>query len=132
MKAKPTLPAPGDDAFRTKNLTMDSKDVEPIAIDSRAQDDEPVPDPELHQRTIAEAVEQHRPALVLFSTPVYCVSQFCGPDVEALAQLQLPITRIGAVFIHIEIWNDFPERVVNERPPTGSTATATSPNHGST
>ena len=72
VKDRAALPPPGDRALRPKNLTMDSKDVEPVAIDSRAQDDEPVPDPELHQWTIAEAVEQHRPALVLFATPVYC------------------------------------------------------------
>ncbi|HEY6568299.1 MAG TPA: hypothetical protein VI341_12360 [Actinomycetota bacterium] len=115
VKVGSTLPAPGDRALRTENLTMDSKGVEPVAIDSRAQGDEPVPDPELHRWTIAEAIGQHRPALVLFSTPVYCLSQFCGPDAEALAQLAKDYPD-RAVFIHIEIWNlNTPdEKIANE------------------
>jgi hypothetical protein len=115
VKPQPSLPAPGDRALRTKNLTMGSKGVDAVAIDSRAQDAEPVPDPELHRWTIAEAIEQHRPALVLFSTPVYCVSQFCGPDVEALADLAKDYPD-RAVFIHVEIWNLFTqdEKIANE------------------
>jgi hypothetical protein len=115
VKGESSLPAPGDRALRTKNLTMASKDVEPSAIDSRAQDGEPVPDPELHRWTIADAIAQQRPALVLFSTPVYCTSQFCGPDAEALAQLAKDYMD-RAVFIHIEIWNLFTqdEKIANE------------------
>ncbi len=41
------LPATGRKA--TENLTIDSKGVPPAAIDSRALDGAPVPDPELHQ-----------------------------------------------------------------------------------
>ena len=117
VQERNTLPAPGDRALRSDNLTLASKGVEPVAIDSRAQDDEPVPDPELHRWTIADAVAQHRPALVLFSTPVYCLSQFCGPDAEALAQLAKDFED-RAVFIHIEIWNLFTqeEKILNEVP----------------
>ncbi|MFN8232078.1 MAG: hypothetical protein U0V56_00870 [Actinomycetota bacterium] len=42
---EPNLLIPGDDALRTRNLTMDSEDAPPQAIDSRAQDGNPVPDP---------------------------------------------------------------------------------------
>lgn len=110
---KPLLPAPGDHALATKNLTMDSKDVPPAAIDSRALDGAPVPDPDLHQTTIAAALAAHRPILVIFATPTFCKSLFCGPSVdgvEALAQRY----RDRAVFIHIEIWRDFNKSVINQ------------------
>jgi hypothetical protein len=109
---KHSLPAPGDRAQPTENLTIDSTGVPPAAIDSRALDGAPVPDPDLHQTTIADALAQQRPILVLFSTPTYCVSLMCGPEtdgLEALAQ-QYPDR---AVFIHVEIWRDYQKSVVN-------------------
>ena len=111
--AKHALPAPGQPALKTDNLTLDSKGVPPSAIASRALDGAPIPDPDLHRWTIAEAIAQHRPVVVVFATPTYCQSQFCGPEtdgVEALAK------KYGnrAVFIHIEIWRDFQKSVVNK------------------
>jgi hypothetical protein len=108
----PAYPAPGQPALKTANLTM-ADDANPQAIDSRAQDGAPVPDPELHQDTIASAIAAHRAALVLFATPVYCTSQFCGPTTDALQKLAKtgPST---ADYIHIEIWNDFQKSVVNK------------------
>ena len=64
-----------------------SSHVDPAAIDSRAQGGAPVPDLELHRATIAGAIAAHRAALVLFATPVYCMSQFCGPSTDALEQI---------------------------------------------
>jgi hypothetical protein len=106
VKIEPALPAPGQQALPTKNLTMSSKGVEPVAIDSRAQGDEPVPDPDQHRWTISKALAEGRPSLVLFATPVYCTSQFCGPTAEALTELAKAYPD-KAEFIHIEIWKDF-------------------------
>lgn len=109
---EPNLLIPGDDALRTRNLTMDSEDAPPQAIDSRAQDGNPVPDPELHRFTIARAIAERRPALVLFATPLYCTSQFCGPSVDGLEQLSQAYPD-RAVYIHVEIWRDYQESVIN-------------------
>ena len=113
VAAAPALPAPGQPALKTDNLTLSSKGVPPSAIDSRALDGAPIPDPDLHRWTIADAIAQHRPIVVVFATPTYCQSRFCGPEtdgVEALAK------RYGdrAVFIHIEIWRDFQKSVINK------------------
>jgi hypothetical protein len=113
VKPKPSLPAPGDEALATKNLTIGSKGVDPVSIDSRAQGDQPIPDPQLHRWTIADALKQGRPALVLFATPVYCISRFCGPDTDALAGLAKAYPD-RAVYIHIEIWKDFDHSVANQ------------------
>ena len=113
VATEPALPAPGQRALRTRNLTMDSRDEPPGAIDSRAADGGPVPDPELHRWTIADAIEQGRPALVSFATPVYCESLLCGPvvdEVERLAQRYAD----RAVFIHVEIFYDNPAGEINE------------------
>ena len=65
---------------------MDSK-VRAGAIDSMADGGGEIPDPELHEWSIADAIDQGRPALVLFGTPAYCESQFCGPEVTELQRL---------------------------------------------
>jgi hypothetical protein len=111
VKAQPALPAPGQEAFHTQNLTMASK-VDPQAIDSRAIDGAKVPDPELHQHTIAQAIAAGKPALVLFSTPVYCQSQFCGPSTDALEQIATAHPN-EAYYIHIEIWGDYAKGQIN-------------------
>jgi hypothetical protein len=108
----PALPAPGDKALPSKNLTMASN-VAPQAIDSRAQDGAKVPDAELHQATIADAIAQGRPALVLFSTPVYCQSQFCGPSTDALEKLEKS-GPVEADYIHVEVWNDYQKNTINK------------------
>jgi hypothetical protein len=112
VAAEPELPAPGQPALETDNLTVHSKGVPPGAIDSRAADGGDIPDRDLHEWTIAEAVKEHRPAVVVFSTPVYCISRFCGPvtdDVDALAK------RFSdrAVFIHVEIYRTYQPQVIN-------------------
>ena len=113
VSQKHLLPAPGDRAQPTENLTVDSKGVPAAAIDSRALDGAPVPDPELHQWTIADALAQHRPIVAIFSTPAFCVSIMCGPEtdgVEALAKRYAD----RAVFIHVEIWRNHQNSVVNK------------------
>ena len=99
------VPAVGEQAPAVDNHTMSSGGPE-VAIDSRAVTEGEIPDPQLHETTVAQTIEQGRPSLVVFSTPVYCVSKFCGPVTETVEQLA---DEYGdrAAFIHIEIWRDF-------------------------
>ncbi|CAN5746371.1 hypothetical protein BH18ACT17_BH18ACT17_15670 [soil metagenome] len=106
------IPAPGDEALATENLTIDSK-APAVAIDSRAQGGAKVPDLELHDTTIAESLRRGTPTLLQFATPVYCTSEFCGPTVEAQEELAREYADV-AEFIHVEIWRDFDNSVVNE------------------
>jgi hypothetical protein len=106
------IPAPGDPAPRTENLTLDSRGASDASVDSMAGGGGGIPDPELHRWTIADAVEQGRPALVLFGTPAHCTSRFCGPEVEELQRLAAAYPD-RAVYIHVEIWKDFEGQVVN-------------------
>jgi hypothetical protein len=110
---KPSLPAPGQPALPTKNLTVRSKGVPKAAIDSMAQDGAPIPDPELHRTTVAEAIRTGTPVLLLLGTPLYCQSQFCGPTVSAMQDLA-STNEDRAAFIHVEIWKDYDSSVLNE------------------
>lgn len=104
-------PAPGDQAPLTEQPTAGAAGVEAQAIDSRAHDGE-VPDPELHATTVADALAAGRPVLVVVSTPVYCVSRFCGPITDAISALASTYDD-RAAFVHIEVWEDFEEKKVN-------------------
>jgi len=107
------ISAPGDPALPTENLTVDSAGVPLAAIDSRAASKGEIPDSVLHEWTIAQAIEEGRPALVVFATPVYCLSRFCGPVTDMVEDLAGRYTD-RAVFIHVEVWGDFQNQVLND------------------
>ena len=107
------IPAVGDPAPKVDNLTVDAE-APPAAIDSRAQSDgDDIPDPGLHDITVAAAIEAGRPTVVVVSTPTYCVSQFCGPITESIEGLADEYDQV-AEFIHLEVWRDFDAKVLNE------------------
>ena len=105
------IPAVGDKAPPSKNLTLDSKDPKE-AVDSRAGGGEEIPDEILHRTTVAQSLARKEPALVVVSTPVYCVSRFCGPVTDTIADLARDYSD-RANFIHIEVWYDFNKQTLN-------------------
>ncbi|HEX8770043.1 MAG TPA: hypothetical protein VF711_04670, partial [Acidimicrobiales bacterium] len=107
------VPAPGDPAPHSNTLTIGSTDVPKAAIDSRAGDSGEIPDPELHRTTLAASLAAGRPSVVVFSTPVFCQSQFCGPVTDMVDELSRPYSD-RADFIHVEVWKDGQKRVVND------------------
>lgn len=109
------VPAPGDRALATVNHTISTPaDVAPpAAVDSRFTTTGAIPDPEIHTQTIAGALAARRPVVAVFSTPVYCQSQFCGPVTDVVAELA---RQYGdrASFVHVEVWRDFPAQVLSK------------------
>ena len=103
----------GDAALPSENLTVSTPGASPAAIDSRAGAGGLVPDPELHQKTIAAAIAAHRPVLVVFSTPVYCISRFCGPITDMVDELAKTYGD-RASFVHVEIWRDYQQQTANK------------------
>lgn len=109
---KHAVPAVGDPAPASQNLTVSTPGAAPAAIDSRASSTTPVPDPELHQTTVARVLAEKRPVLLVISTPTYCVSQFCGPVTDMVAELAKEYAN-RARFIHIEVWKDYQGKQLN-------------------
>lgn len=102
----PAVPGIGEPAPATDNPVLADPGVAPAEIDSRARGGTEVPDPRLHRVSIADAIADGKPAVVVFSTPVYCVSRFCGPVTDLVEELERA-TADRAAFIHVEIWKDF-------------------------
>jgi hypothetical protein len=94
-----TVPAVGQAAPRSRNQTVaDVPDASYI--------DSGNPPDDMHAISIADAIAQHRPALVVFATPAFCESSTCGPQVHAVQMLE-PTYRDRLTFIHVEIYRDF-------------------------
>jgi hypothetical protein len=76
------------------------------------------PPDDMHAISIADAIAQHRPTLVVFATPAFCTSATCGPQVHAVQALE-PAYRDRLAFIHVEVYTNFrPDPARRELSPT--------------
>ena len=65
----------------------------------------PVPDPALYQLSVADAVASGKPTLIAFSTPAFCSTATCGPQLQVVRGLQAAYSE-DANFIHVEIYDN--------------------------
>jgi hypothetical protein len=64
-----------------------------------------IPPDTMHEVDLADALDRHRPVLLLFSTPALCQSRVCGPVTDVAEQVKAEYgDRLD--FIHMEIYND--------------------------
>lgn len=102
---EPNMPAPGEDAYRSDNLTKaDVADISEI--------DSGTPPNDMHDVKIKDAIEAGRPLVVVFSTPAFCTSRFCGPVNEEVETLHEQF-KDDVDFVHIEIWRNFNRQQMN-------------------
>jgi hypothetical protein len=97
--AAPVVPGVGQ-AAPLSNIPTIRQQPDATYIDSGRPPDD------MHQVSIAEAIQQHRPTLVVFASPAYCTSRACGPEVSAVQSLE-PTYRSRLTFIHVEIYTNF-------------------------
>ena len=63
------------------------------------------PDPDLYDLSIAEALASGRPLMVVFSSPSFCTSPTCGPQVDTVSALKEQYEDT-ANFIHVEVYDN--------------------------
>jgi hypothetical protein len=97
--AAPVVPGVGQQAPASHSPTIHDV-ADPATIDSGRPPDD------MHQLSIAQAVQLHRPTLVVFASPAFCTSRVCGPEVHVIQGLE-PGYRDRLTFIHVEIYRDF-------------------------
>jgi hypothetical protein len=104
VKEKGDTPAIGSPAPASHNLT--AKDVSDLSqLDTSVN-----PSPDMHTESIADGLAAGHPLLVLFASPGYCTSRFCGPELELARKLE-PQYKGRADFIHVEIYKDPAQRI---------------------
>ncbi len=99
VKEAPATPAIGSPAPRSVSKTLaDVEGFEQITTDFE-------PDADLYGMTIAEALDAGKPLLVVFSTPAYCQTATCGPQLGVVKELKAEYgDRMN--FIHIEVYDN--------------------------
>lgn len=97
VAAHTSAPAVGTRAPRTQNPTIYQMPV------SRLDSGHPPDD--MHRLSIAAAIAQHKPLVVLFSTPAFCVSRMCGPQTEIVESVEKQF-RGRVNFVHIEVYKN--------------------------
>jgi hypothetical protein len=116
----PKVPAPGEPAPRTENPTKPSADRPLEAIDSRSGPAglAELADPILHRESVADILAGNRPCVVIVSTPAFCVSKFCGPLTDIVAEIADEYAKgspaeANVGFVHLEVWRSFEKNEVN-------------------
>ena len=95
--AKSTVPNVGTPALPSHNLTVrDNADLRKISSAAK-------PDADFYQLTVADALAARKPFVLAFSTPGYCQTGVCAPNLMVLQKLKDQYK--GQVnFIHIEVY----------------------------
>lgn len=97
--ASPVVPAVGQPAIPSHSPTT-REQPDATYIDSGNPPDD------MHQLSIADAIAQHRPTLVIFASPAFCTSRICGPEVHVVQTVE-PTYKDRLAFIHVEIYTNF-------------------------
>jgi hypothetical protein len=66
----------------------------------------------MHDVKIKDAINAGRPLVIVFATPAFCTSRFCGPVTDEVSTLQNTY-KDQVDFVHIEIWKDFANHQIN-------------------
>ena len=95
VAADSAYPNIGDTPPATENATLATEpNIKKLTTD-------PEPDLDLYQLSIADALEAHKPFVVVFATPAFCTTQFCGPVVDNVKAVKQDAGD-SVNFIHIE------------------------------
>ncbi len=95
--ATPMAPGVGEGVPATRNATVHD-------VDSIEEIDTRVPADDMHELSVADALESDKPFVVVWSTPMFCTSKICGPVLDEAVRVQ---GRYGEMvnFVHIEPWD---------------------------
>jgi hypothetical protein len=72
----------------------------------------PAPNPAFYELSLAQALTNGKPTVLLFATPAFCQTRFCGPAYEQTSELQ---SRYGDTFnfVHVEVYTGLPNPAAN-------------------
>jgi hypothetical protein len=62
---------------------------------------DPTPDPSFYQQTVADALGEHEPFVLVFATPAFCKSAQCGPTLDRIDAVAKDAPK-GVTFINVE------------------------------
>jgi len=99
IAARASAPVIGSPAPKSKNRT--ARDVP--SLDRLTTGTEP--DAALYQQRIADSIAARRPLVVIFTSPAFCTTPLCGPQVEEASDL---VKQYGdrVDFVHVDLFEN--------------------------
>lgn len=91
------IPEVGEPVPASETRTSPEFELESITTD-------PDPDPSFYEMTVADAVSNGSPALIVFATPAFCQTAVCGPTMEIVKETVEG--RAGFDVVHVEIFEN--------------------------
>lgn len=70
------------------------------------------PNPAFYTTSLDESLSSGRPTLLLFATPAFCQTRFCGPAYDIFNEL-FQVYKYDINFIHIEVFTGLPNPALN-------------------
>ncbi len=92
-------PAVGDAAPASRTPTLADVGGDAAQLTTRTP-----PDTSLLETSVADALAEKRPFVVVFATPEFCTSRICGPVVDVVLEVQRRLAATPLRFIHVEIF----------------------------
>jgi hypothetical protein len=101
FREKPSTPDIGD-----KAPVYDNRTLEDVGGESGLKQIETrIPPDSMHEISLRSALKQDKPVVLVFATPLHCVSRVCGPVTDVAEYLNSKYSD-KAAFIHQEIYNN--------------------------
>jgi hypothetical protein len=98
VDAKTQSPAVGGRTIPSQSpTTSDPRGVDPVCTRT--------PPCSMHEVSIAQALQQHKPLVISFATPRFCKSRTCGPSVDVI-EGEKKKTGDKANFVHVEVYRN--------------------------
>ena len=94
-----------------QTMSVDVGQIPPLSVSRTLMDVEDVSelttgsnnDESLYQVTVADALQNGKPTVVVFASPAFCTNAVCGPQVEVLSNLSTTYAD-SADFIHVDLY----------------------------
>lgn len=92
------MPRPGEEAISVGTpTTADTRGVDPICTR--------LPPCSMHAISLADAIKNGRPTVLVLASPAFCASALCGPEVDLVQAVSKEFAS-RANFVHIEVYRD--------------------------
>jgi hypothetical protein len=105
---------PGEKAPLVNTSTLDDVDQNPARLTTAEE-----PNLALHKVSLAQAVNNGKPTLLLLATPAFCQTRFCGPAYEMVSSLQ-PGYDDRLNFVYSEVFSALPDPAANGWQPSAA------------
>ena len=98
-----TTLSPGD-----KAPYMHTQVLRDVSMDASQLTSAEEPIPVLHEQSLDGALDNDKPTLLLFATPAFCETRFCGPAYEIVGDLHKEYSE-KLNFVYVEVFDGLPD-----------------------